>query len=65
MSEHRHQFTFLRQEKRNEGYDRNPRWVYYDVFFCEECLEYRFEKVKETRDSRQFFGEEVVWERPR
>lgn len=65
MSEHQHKFTYLRQEKRNEGYERNPTWVYYDVFFCEACLEYRFEKVKETRDSSERFGEETVWERPR
>jgi hypothetical protein len=62
MSDCEHQYTFLRQKKKNEGYDRNPRWVYYDVFFCERCLTYREVKVKETVPSRERFGEDVVWE---
>jgi hypothetical protein len=46
---HVHQFTFLRQERRNVGYDRNPVWLVEDVFFCAACLEYRRVAVaKET-----------------
>ncbi len=56
-----HQFVYLREEKKNEGYDRNPRWVYYDVFFCERCLQYRRVRTKETVEARDHFGEEVVW----
>jgi len=33
-----HSYVFLRQETRNEGYQRNPNWVPYDVFFCSRCL---------------------------
>lgn len=40
-----HNFIFLRQETRNEGYPRNPNWVVYDVFFCAKCLERQQRKV--------------------
>jgi hypothetical protein len=59
-----HQFTFLRQEKTNEGYERNPTWAYYDVFFCARCLEYQRVKVREAVNARDRFGEETVWEKP-
>lgn len=36
-----HSFTFLRQDERNDGYDRNPLWIVEDVYFCSKCLEYR------------------------
>lgn len=55
-----HQFVFLRQEKRNIGYDRNPRYLYEDVFFCEHCLQYQRVKIKETELRRDSFGEVVV-----
>ncbi len=38
--DHKHSFVFLRQEKRNIGYDRNPTWLVEDVYYCKECLEY-------------------------
>ena len=56
-----HQFVFLRQDKVNEGFDRNPRWAHYDVFFCERCLAYERIKVYETVPARDRFGEDVVW----
>ena len=40
-----HHFVFLRQETRNEGYERNSVWAVYDIFFCENCLEYRKRQV--------------------
>jgi hypothetical protein len=55
-----HDFVFLREEKVNEGYDRNPRWAYYDVFHCRRCLDYQRVKTKETVNARDHFGEETV-----
>jgi hypothetical protein len=60
-----HQFTFLRQERINEGYERNPIWVYYDVFYCARCVNYQRVKVKETVPSRDSFTEETVWSKNR
>jgi hypothetical protein len=60
MGECEHQFVFLRQEETNIGYDRNPRWLYEDVFFCQRCLEYQRRRVKETVPAVDHFGEQTV-----
>lgn len=57
MSECEHQYVYLRQEKKNEGYERNPHWVYYDVFYCERCLTYSSKSVRATRPATDHFGE--------
>jgi hypothetical protein len=62
MSHCEHQYVFLRQEKHNIGYDRNPRWLVEDVFSCERCLTYQRVKVKETVPAVDHFGEQTVWE---
>lgn len=62
MSDCDHKYIFLRQEKKNEGYERNPRWAYYDVFFCERCLEHQRLTAKVTVPAVDRFGEEVIWE---
>lgn len=53
-----HEFEYLRQEKRNVGYDRNPVWLVEDVFFCYKCLQYRRKPI-EKRTPRQY-GEDYV-----
>ena len=63
MSDCEHQYVFLRQEKKNEGCERNPEWVYYDVFYCERCLTYQRQAVKKTVPARDHFGELTTWER--
>ena len=60
MSTCHHAFMFLRQERTNVGFDRNPRWLYEDVFFCERCLAYKRIPIKETAPSRDHFGEDIV-----
>ncbi len=62
MSDCKHQFKFLRQEKRNEGYEHNPRWIYSDVFFCEKCLAYERRPVKVTVPAVDHFGETEVYD---
>ena len=58
---HEHKFVYLRQEKKNIGFDRNPRYLHEDVFFCERCLRYERVKVKETvPDPMRFDGEVTV-----
>jgi hypothetical protein len=42
-----HKFIFLRQDKKNIGFDRNPVWHIEDIFFCEKCLEYHRVLVEE------------------
>jgi len=64
MSDCDHVYEFLREEKKNEGFERNPRWVYYDVYFCSRCLNYEKVKIKETVPSRHSFGEDTVWRKP-
>ena len=44
-----HEFTFLRSEEQNIGYDRNPLYLVQDVFFCEKCLTYRRVDVRKER----------------
>lgn len=51
-AENEHSYVFLRQEKTNVGFERNPHWRYEDVFFCERCLHYERVFVKETEPDR-------------
>ena len=44
-----HRFQFLREERKNIGYERNPTWQYADVYFCEKCLEYKTVKTRKTQ----------------
>lgn len=62
---HEHQFVFLRQEKVpiTTWGDRISKWGYYDVFFCEGCLDYQRIKVKETEPHPHLLGEVVTWRR--
>ena len=55
-----HNFTFLRQERRNIGYDRNPVWLVEDVFFCSRCLEYKKVAVEKRTPRSDSFTEEFV-----
>lgn len=36
-----HDFVWLRQERKNIGFDRNPTWEVSDLFHCKRCLAYR------------------------
>ncbi len=47
-----HQFVFLREEKKNIGYDHTPKMLYEDVFFCERCLIYQ--RIKTRLEERQY-----------
>lgn len=61
MKECEHKFVFIRQEKENIGYERNPTYLYQDVYFCERCLEYKKVKIRETRPSREsFYVEDTI-----
>jgi hypothetical protein len=55
----RHEFVFLRQERKNVGYDRNPTWLVEDVFFCEGCLLYRRVPVEKRTPRSDSFEERV------
>ena len=55
-----HNFQFLRQEKRNIGYDRSPVWQIEDLFFCASCLEYRRIIVEKRTPRSDSFTEEYV-----
>jgi len=57
-SECEHKFEFLRQDKINVGYERNPTWLYADVFFCSRCLSYKNIPVKATQPSQESFYRE-------
>lgn len=64
---HEHKWTFLRQEEKNVGYDRNPIWHIADVYFCEGCLEYGRVHVRTEEPSRDLYvGDKrlVTWEKP-
>ena len=52
-----HDFEFLRQEKTNVGFERNPLWRYEDVFYCKRCLQYKRVVVKHTVPRTDRFGE--------
>ena len=60
MAECAHKFTFLRSEKTNIGFPRNPTYLHEDVYFCEKCLTYQRKKLRETRPSSESFYEEHV-----
>lgn len=55
-----HKFEYLRQEKRNIGYERNPTWQVLDVYFCSRCLKYKNIAIEEYRPSSQSFYEKCV-----
>lgn len=54
-----HKFVFLRQEKKNVGYDRAPEWLVEDVFYCEHCLEYKRVAVEKRIPRTDSFDEFV------
>lgn len=60
MSDCDHKFTFLRTEKKNIGYDRNPLWLVQDVYFCERCLDYKRVDVRQERPGTDTFERRVV-----
>jgi hypothetical protein len=53
-NEHEHTYVWLRQETYNEGWETNPTWVLYDLFFCQHCL--HIEKVKANPDVAEYSG---------
>lgn len=59
-----HKFIYLRQERRNIGYDRDPIWLVEDVYYCELCLIYKRVAVEKrhSRDGTSFneFVERLV-----
>jgi hypothetical protein len=55
-----HVFAFLRQEERNVGYDRNPTYLIEDVFFCQNCCEYRRVPVRKERPGVDTFERRIV-----
>ena len=55
-----HKFTYLRQEERNIGYDRDPLWLIQDVYFCEKCLSYKRVDVRKERPARDSFDRRIV-----
>jgi hypothetical protein len=59
MDECEHDFVWLRQERRNIGYDRNPTWLIEDVFHCRKCLEYRRLAVEKRTPNHSTLGEYV------
>jgi hypothetical protein len=61
--EHQHKFVFMRQDEvAVTGWEqRIGKWEFYDVFFCEGCLEYKRIKVLVMEPSRSDFGREVTW----
>lgn len=56
---HEHKFVFLREERKNIGYERNPTWQYSDIYFCEGCLEYRKVPTKKTQPHPTNLGGEI------
>lgn len=53
-----HKFTYLRQEEKNIGYDRDPLWLIQDLYFCEKCLTYKRVDVRKERPSD--FGRRII-----
>lgn len=43
-----HRFVFLREDSQRQDGSFRPETDFYDVFFCEMCLEYRRVRVAET-----------------
>lgn len=60
MSDCDHKFTYLRQEEKNIGYDRDPLWLIQDVYFCEKCLKYQRVDVRKERPARDSFERRIV-----
>lgn len=58
-----HQFIFLRSEETNIGYDRAPKYLIRDVYFCQHCLIYRKLDVRHEVPSSAEFGKRVITER--
>lgn len=55
-----HSFVWLRQERKNIGYDRNPIYGVDDIFFCQKCLEYRRVTIEKRRPRSDSFADEIV-----
>ena len=55
-----HNYVFLRQDRRNTGYDRNPIWIVSDVFFCSKCLQYKRVDVERRTPRTDSFDEHVT-----
>ena len=58
-----HKYVFLCEEKENIGYDHNPIWAYYDLFFCERCLQHCRILTRKTQPARISLDDEVIWRR--
>jgi hypothetical protein len=55
-----HQYEFLRQERKNMGFDRNPTWLVEDLFFCRKCLTYSRVAVEKRRPRSDSLTEDHV-----
>lgn len=60
---HEHHFVYLRQETpRLEGWgDRVTKRAVEDVFFCDDCLEYRRVRLRLEEPDPQSFGWRETW----
>ena len=58
---HEHKWQFLRTEEQNVGYDRNPTWHIFDVYFCDRCLAYQRVHIRTEGPSRESFSRLVMW----
>lgn len=58
---HEHTYRFLREEEQNVRYDRNPTWHIFDVYYCENCLDYRRIHVRTEEPSHESFRRLVTW----
>lgn len=47
-----HTYVFLRQEERNVGYDRNPTYYVYDIYYCQRCCTYKRIHVRTDEPDR-------------
>lgn len=55
-----HRFIFLRQDKRNIGYDRNPTYLIEDIYFCEKCLKYQRVGIEKRTPKSDSYTEEYI-----
>ena len=55
-----HDFVFLRQERKNVGYDRNPTWIVEDLFHCRKCLAYKRVAVERRTPRTDSYDEYVT-----
>lgn len=60
MDECKHEYVFLRQERRNIGYDRNPVWLVEDLYFCKHCIHYQRVSVEQRTPRSDSLTEEHV-----